>query len=35
MTIFCDEDDEDINTRDLRKGILKIFYVLAFVFPTQ
>jgi hypothetical protein len=35
MTIFGDDDDEDINMRDLGKAILIIFYVLAFVFPTQ
>jgi hypothetical protein len=32
MTIFGDDDDEDINMRDRGKAI---FYVLAFVFPTQ
>ena len=35
MKIFGDDDDEDINVRDLGKDILKILYVLTLVFPTQ
>jgi len=41
MTIFGDDDDdddgddEDINIRGLGKAILKIFYVLTFVFTTH
>jgi len=35
MTIFGDDDDKDINMRDLGKAILIIFYVLVFVFATQ
>ena len=35
MTILGDDNDEDINMRDLGKEILKIFYVLNFVYPSQ